>query len=176
MLYKLGTESPRTAGDDYFVAPTAVVIGRVTLGHDANVWFGAVLRGDVNTIEVGDGTNVQENSVIHVDGDAPARIGANVTIGHSAVVHGCTIGDYSLVGIGATILSHAKIGQFCLVGAGALITERKEFPDRSLIIGAPAKRIREVTDAEVAMLRESAAHYAERGRHYRSDLILVSDT
>jgi carbonic anhydrase/acetyltransferase-like protein (isoleucine patch superfamily) len=176
MLYKLGTESPRTAGDDYFVAPTAVVIGRVTLGRDANVWFGAVLRGDVNTIEVGDGTNVQENSVIHVDGDAPARIGANVTIGHSAVVHGCTIGDYSLVGIGATILSHAKIGQFCLVGAGALITERKEFPDRSLIIGAPAKRIREVTDAEVAMLRESAAHYAERGRHYRSDLILVSDT
>jgi carbonic anhydrase/acetyltransferase-like protein (isoleucine patch superfamily) len=176
MLYTLGTESPRTAGDDYFVAPTAVVIGRVTLGRDANVWFGAVLRGDVNTIEVGDGTNVQENSVIHVDSDAPARIGANVTIGHAAVVHGCTIGDYSLVGIGATILSHAKIGQFCLVGAGALITERKEFPDRSLIIGAPAKRIREVTDAEVAMLRESATHYAERGRLYRRDLNLVSDT
>jgi carbonic anhydrase/acetyltransferase-like protein (isoleucine patch superfamily) len=176
MLYTLGTESPRTAGDDYFVAPTAVVIGRVTLGRDANVWFGAVLRGDVTTIEVGDGTNVQENSVIHVDSDAPARIGANVTIGHAAVVHGCTIGDYSLVGIGATILSHAKIGQFCLVGAGALITERKEFPDRSLIIGAPAKRIREVTDAEVAMLRESATHYAERGRLYRRDLNLVSDT
>jgi len=176
MLYTLGKDSPRTIGDDYFVAPTAVVIGRVTLGRDANVWFGAVLRGDVNTIEIGDYTNIQENSVVHVDGDAPARIGANVTIGHAAVVHGCTIGEYSLIGIGATILSHAKIGRFCLVGAGALITERKEFPDRSLIIGAPAKRVREVTDAEVEMLRESAAHYAERGRLYRRDLNFVPGT
>lgn len=176
MLYKLGSESPRTDGEHYFVAPTAVVIGRVTLGRDANVWFGAVLRGDVNSIDVGDNTNIQENSVVHVDGDAPAVIGANVTIGHAAVVHGCTIGDYSLIGIGATILSHARIGNFCLVGAGALITERKEFPDRSLIIGAPARRIREVTDAEMEMLRESAAHYAARGRLYRSELNLVSDT
>ena len=176
MLYALGKDSPRTAGDAFFVAPTAVVIGRVTLGRDANIWFGAVLRGDVNTIEIGDGTNIQENSVVHVDSDAPAVLGANVTVGHAAVVHGCTIGDYSLIGIGATILSHAKIGRFCLVGAGALITERKEFPDRSLIIGTPAKRIREVTDAEVEMLRESAAHYAARGRRYRTDLNLVSDT
>ena len=176
MLYTLGTESPRTVGDNYFVAPSAVVIGRVTLGRDANVWLGAVLRGDVNTIEIGDCTNIQENSVVHVDSDAPARIGANVTIGHAAVVHGCTIGEYSLIGIGATILSHAKIGRFCLVGAGALITERKEFPDRSLIIGSPAKRIREVTEAEVEMLRESAAHYAERGRLYRANLNPVPDT
>ena len=170
MLYTLGTDSPSTVGDDYFVAPTAAVIGRVALGREANVWFGAVLRGDVNTIEIGEGTNIQDNAVVHVDGDAPTWIGAHVTVGHSAVVHGCTVGDYSLIGIGATILSHAKIGRFCLVGAGALITERKEFPDRSLIIGVPARRVRELTDAEIASLEKSAAHYAARGRAYRRDL------
>jgi carbonic anhydrase/acetyltransferase-like protein (isoleucine patch superfamily) len=170
MLYTIGNDSPGTAGQDYFVAPTAVVIGRVTLGRDVNIWFGAVLRGDGNSIEIGDGTNIQENSVVHVDADAPVRIGAHVTVGHAAVVHGCSVGDFSLIGIGATILSHARIGRFCLVGAGALITERKEFPDRSLIIGAPARRIREVTDAEVEMLKESATHYAELGRRYRESL------
>jgi len=172
MLYALGTESPRTRTGDYFVAPTAAVIGRVTLGHDANVWFGAVLRGDGNTIEIGDASNVQDNAVVHVDADAPTLVGNNVTIGHAAVVHGCTVGDFSLIGIGATILSHARIGRFCIVGAGALITERKEFPDRSVIIGAPAKRARDVTEAELAMLRESAAHYVELGRRYRNEMTL----
>jgi carbonic anhydrase/acetyltransferase-like protein (isoleucine patch superfamily) len=170
MLYALGTESPVTASGEVFVAPTAAVIGRVTLGRHANIWFGAVLRGDGNTIEIGDNSNVQDNAVVHIDADAPVRIGANVTIGHSAVVHGCTIGDFSLIGIGATILSHARIGQFCIVGAGALITERKEFPDRSLIIGAPARRVREVREDEIEMLRESAAHYAALGRRYHNEL------
>jgi carbonic anhydrase/acetyltransferase-like protein (isoleucine patch superfamily) len=169
MLYSLGTDSPVLTGDA-FVAPTAAVIGRVTLGRDASVWFGTVIRGDGNMIVIGDNSNVQDNAIVHIDADAPAVIGNDVTIGHSAVVHGCTVGDYSLIGIGATILSHARIGRFCLVGAGALITERKEFPDRSVIIGAPARRVRDVTDDEVRMLQESAAHYAELGRHYRRDL------
>ena len=169
MLYDLGPHSVATAGD-YFVAPTAAVIGRVTLGTDANVWFGAVLRADTNTITIGDRTNVQDTAVIHVDHDAPAVLGDDVTVGHSATVHGCTVGDRSLIGIGATILSHARIGADCIVGAGALITERKTFEPRSLILGAPAKRIRELTDEELAMLEKSAAHYVELGRRYRSEL------
>lgn len=170
MLYALGTQTPETASGEYFVAPNAAVIGRVRLGRGASVWFGAVLRGDGNTIEIGDETNVQDNAVVHIDSDAPARLGNNVTVGHSAVVHGCTIGDGSLIGISATILSHARIGELCIVGAGALITERKEFPDRSVIIGAPAKHVRDVTDEEVEMLKESAAHYAALARHYHDEL------
>jgi len=170
MLYDLGEHRVATSGDDYFVAPNAAVIGRVELGAGANVWFGAVLRGDGNTISIGARTNVQDGAVVHVDHDAPARIGADVTIGHAATVHGCTVGERSLIGIGATILSHAIIGRYCIVGAGALITERKAFPDRSLIIGAPAKRVREVTEEEMQMLVETAAHYVELGRRYRADL------
>lgn len=170
MLYDLGAYSVETVSEDYFVAPNASVIGRVRLGRGANVWFGAVLRGDTNKIAIGDETNVQDNSVVHVDDDAPTLIGNSVTIGHSATVHGCTLGDYSLVGIGATILSHAEIGRYCIVGAGALVTEHKQFPDRSLIIGVPAKRVREVTDDELEMLEHSAIHYAELGRRYRAEL------
>lgn len=170
MLYELGPHRVQTEGDAYFVAPTAAVIGRVTLGRDANIWFGAVLRGDSNDIKIGAGSNVQDTAVIHVDSDAPCTIGNEVTIGHAATVHGCTIGDRTLIGIGATILSHAKIGNYCIVGAGALITERKEFPDRSLIVGVPGRRVREVTEAEMKMLEESAAHYVENGRRYRREL------
>ena len=154
-----------------WVAPSAVLVGKIKLDEMASIWFGAVLRGDVNDIRIGDDTNVQDTSVIHVDSDAPCTIGHHVTIGHSAVVHGCTVGDYSLIGIGATILSHAVIGKYCLVGAGALITERKVFPDRSLIIGAPAKAVRELTDDECAMLERSAASYAARGEQYRRELV-----
>ena len=170
MMFELGQHAPQTAGDDYFIAPTAAVIGRVKLGKDANVWFGAVIRGDGNTITIGDRTNIQDTAVVHIDSDAPAVLGNDVTVGHAAVVHGCTVGDGCLIGIGATILSHAKLGRYCLVGANALITERKEFPDRALIIGAPAKHVRDVTDEEVEMLKESAAHYAELGRRYRTEL------
>lgn len=170
MLYDLGPHSAETVGDDYFIAPSAAVIGRVRLGRAANIWFGAVLRGDTNRIVIGDDTNVQDNSVVHVDDDAPAIVGNSVTIGHAATVHGCTLGDYSLVGIGATILSHAEIGRYCIIGAGALITERKQFPDRSLLIGAPARHVRDVTDEEIEMLEHSAAHYATLGRRYRAEL------
>ena len=172
MLYDLGSYRVQTIGDEFFVAPTAAVIGRVYLGRHANVWFSAVLRGDVNDIRIGDDTNVQDNATIHVDSDAACTVGNRVTIGHGATVHGCTVGDCSLIGIGATILSHAVIGSYCLVGAGALITERKVFADRSLIIGAPARRARELTDAECRALETSAANYAERGRQYRRELVL----
>ncbi len=170
MLYDFGSHRVQTAGDDFFVAPSASVIGRVTLGRDASVWFNAVLRGDGNDIRIGDRTNVQDTAVVHVDSDAPCTVGNDVTIGHGATVHGCTVGDFSLIGIGSVILSHAVIGRYCLVGAGALITERKVFADRSLIIGAPARRLRELTDAECRALEASAAHYAELGRQYRRDL------
>jgi carbonic anhydrase/acetyltransferase-like protein (isoleucine patch superfamily) len=170
VLYELGTHRVQTVGDEFFVAPSAAVIGRVALGRDASIWFGAVLRGDSEAITIGDRSNVQDNAVIHVDSDAAASVGDDVTIGHAAVVHGCTIGSFSLIGIGATILSHAVIGEYCLVGAGALITERKQFPDRSLIIGAPARRTRELTDQELRMLEQSAAHYVAQGRRYRREL------
>jgi carbonic anhydrase/acetyltransferase-like protein (isoleucine patch superfamily) len=170
MIYALGRNTVETHGQDYFVAPTAAVIGNVKLGMDASIWFGAVLRGDSSLITIGDRSNVQDTAVVHVDGDAPATLAEDVTVGHSATVHGCTIGRGSLIGIGATILSHAVVGEFCLVGAGALITERKTFPDRSLIIGAPARVARQVTEAEVEMLRASAVHYAALGRRYRREL------
>ena len=170
MLYAFGAHTVETTGDAYFVAPNAAVIGRVTLGEHANVWFSAVLRGDTNTITVGARSNVQDGAVLHVDGDAPCVVGADVTIGHAATVHGCRVGDCTLIGIGATILSHAVIGRYCIVGAGALVTERKEFPERSLIIGAPARRVREVTDAEVRMILDNAAHYVELGQRYRAEL------
>jgi carbonic anhydrase/acetyltransferase-like protein (isoleucine patch superfamily) len=160
----------QTIGEDFYVAPSASVIGRVSLGRHANVWFNAVVRGDINDIRIGDDTNVQDAAVIHVDPDAPCTIGNSVTIAHSATVHGCTVGDCSLIGIGATILSHAVIGKYCLVGAGALITERKVFADRSLIIGAPARRLRELTEAECREIETTAANYAERGRRYRREL------
>ena len=170
MIYSLGHHHVETDGDRYFVAPGAAVIGRVWLGTDANIWFGAVVRGDGNTIRIGARSNVQDTAVVHVDHDAPVEIAEDVTIGHAAVVHGCAIGRMSLIGIGATILSHAVIGEGCIVGAGALITERKQFPDRSLIIGAPARVARQVSDAELEQLKASAEHYAALGREYRQNL------
>ena len=170
MLYDFGSHRVQTIGDEFYIAPSASVIGRVSLGRHASVWFNAVMRGDVNDIRLGDDTNVQDTAVIHVDPDAPCTIGRSVTVGHGATVHGCTVGDFSLIGIGATILSHAVIGKYCLVGAGALITERRVFADRSLIIGVPARRARELTDEECRALEANAASYAERGRQYRREL------
>jgi carbonic anhydrase/acetyltransferase-like protein (isoleucine patch superfamily) len=171
MIYDLGEHRVQTTGDEFYVAPSAAVIGRVVLGRDASVWFSAVLRGDSNDITIGDRSNVQDTAVIHVDSDAPATIGHDVTIGHSAVVHGCTVGNFCLIGIGATILSHAVIGNYCLVGAGALITERKQFPDGSLIVGAPARRVRELTEQERKSFEEIAGHYVADARRYRRELV-----
>lgn len=154
----------------FWVAPDAQVIGQVELGEDAGIWFGAVLRGDNERISIGARTNIQEGAMVHTDPGHPVSIGADCTIGHHAIVHGASIGANSLVGMGATILNGARIGANCLVGANALVTERKEFPDGSLIVGSPAKALRQLDDAAIAAIRESAAHYVENWRRFARGL------
>lgn len=154
----------------YWVAPSADLIGRVRLKRDASVWFGAILRGDNEWIEIGERSNVQDLSVLHTDIGFPLTIGPDCTIGHKVTLHGCTIGSNTLIGMGATILNGAKIGDGCLVGAGALITEGKTFPDRSLIVGAPAKAIRTLDAAAVARLEASAAGYVRNARRFAAGL------
>ena len=162
-LYKIDGIPPRLpAAGRYFVAPGAHLIGRVELQEDANVWFGCVLRGDNEWITIGARTNIQDNSILHTDMGFPLTIGADCTIGHNVILHGCTIGEGSLIGMGATILNGAKIGRNCLVGANALVTEGKEYPDNSLIVGAPAKVIRELGDDARARHLESAKRPALR--------------
>jgi carbonic anhydrase/acetyltransferase-like protein (isoleucine patch superfamily) len=174
-LYTLDGIAPRLPEPGrYFVAPGAHLIGRVALLEDANVWFNCVLRGDNEWITIGARSNIQDNSVLHTDMGFPLTIGADCTIGHNVILHGCTIGDGSLVGMGATILNGAKIGKNCLVGANALVTEGKEFPDNSLIVGAPAKVIRELGEDALARHLESAKHYVENGRRYLSGLAQIA--
>ena len=156
-----------------WISPDAVLIGRVRLARDASVWFGAVIRGDNELIEIGAGSNVQEHTIMHTDPGFPLTIGSGCTVGHRAMLHGCTIGSNSLIGMGAIILNGAKIGANSLVGAGALVTEGKEFPERSLIVGTPAKVIRTLDDAAVERLKKSAEHYVENGRRFLSGLKLV---
>ncbi len=168
-VYKLGEVSPRIAASAY-VAPNASVIGKVILAEHATVWFGATLRGDNETIDIGAGSNVQDSAVLHTDPGFPLTVGAQVSIGHQAMMHGCSVGEGSLIGIQAIVLNGAIIGKGCLVGAGALITERKVFADGTLIIGAPAKAVRELTAEERQNLLKVAANYAERGAFYRSHL------
>lgn len=153
-----------------WIAPSADVCGRVTIEAGASLWFGAVARGDSEHIHVGAGSNVQDGSVLHSDAGFPLHIGQGVTIGHRAVVHGCTIGDHSLIGIGAVVLNGARIGRHCLVGAGALVTEGQEFPDGSLILGSPAKVVRPLTAAQRVGLEASALHYQRNAQRYESHL------
>lgn len=170
-LYSLGDQIPETpAPDRYWIAPDANVIGAVTIGDDVGIWFGTTLRGDNERITVGRGTNIQEGVMVHSDPGFPATIGEGCTIGHHAIVHGCTIGDNSLIGMGATVLNGAKIGKNCLVGANALVTEGKEFPDNSLIVGSPAKVIRTLDDAAVEGLRRSAENYVANWKRFSCDL------
>jgi carbonic anhydrase/acetyltransferase-like protein (isoleucine patch superfamily) len=169
MLYKLADRSPRIH-ESCFVADSAHVIGSAVLEEQASVWFNVVIRADNDLIVVGPDSNVQDGSVLHTDAGIQVRIGRGVTIGHKVMLHGCEVGDYSLIGIGSTILNRAKIGKHCLIGAGALITEGKEIPDRSVVFGAPGKVVRQVTDQEVMILEGSAAHYVENARRYRSEL------
>ena len=170
MLYNLGEDRIQTHGDHYFVAPTAAVIGKVILGKDSSIWFNAVLRGDNDTITIGERCNIQDGSVFHVDPGKLLVLEREITIGHSVTAHGCHIGEGSLIGMGSTILNQAVIGKFCIVGAQSLITEGKEFPERSLIIGSPARRIREVTDEEIDFIKQNAEHYVQRSMLYRKKL------
>jgi len=171
MLYDLGNDRVQTVGDAYFIAPNSAVIGNVVLGRDVSIWFNVVLRGDNDRIDVGDRCNIQDGSVFHVDAGSPVVLGEGISVGHSATVHGCRVGAGSLIGMGATILSDAVIGRQCIVGAHALITEGKTFPDRSLLVGAPARRIRDVTDAEIAQLEWICEHYVARAQRYKSELV-----
>jgi carbonic anhydrase/acetyltransferase-like protein (isoleucine patch superfamily) len=168
-VYRLGDDSPLVAPSAY-IAPNATVVGKVILAENSTVWFGATLRGDNEVIRIGANSNVQDAAVLHTDPGFPLSVGDHVSIGHQAMMHGCTVGDGSLIGIQSVVLNGAVIGKGCLVGAGALITERKTFPDGCLIIGAPAKAVRELTAEERENLLKVAANYAERGVYYRAHL------
>lgn len=168
-IYQLGELHPDIDPSAY-VAESANVVGKVCIEANASIWFNATIRGDNELIAVGENSNVQEGCVLHTDPGSPLTIGKNVTIGHQAMLHGCTIGDGSLVGIQAVILNGAKIGKNCLVGAGALITEGKEFPDNSLIIGSPARAVRLLTEDAISSMHVNTAHYVERGRFFKEKL------
>jgi carbonic anhydrase/acetyltransferase-like protein (isoleucine patch superfamily) len=170
-LYSLDEITPQLPDDGrYWIAPDAHVIGRVRLGSDCSIWFGSVLRGDNELIELGDRTNIQEGSMLHTDPGFPMTIGPDCTIGHHAILHGCIIGANSLIGMGATVLNGARIGANCLVGANALVTEGKEFPESSLIVGAPAKAIRKLDDEAVARLGRTALGYVRNWQRFASGL------
>jgi carbonic anhydrase/acetyltransferase-like protein (isoleucine patch superfamily) len=168
-IYELDGNAPNLLPGAW-VAESAQVIGRVELGENVSVWCGAVIRGDSEAIRVGRNTNIQDQAVLHADEGVPLAIGENVSVGHQAMLHGCTIGDGSLVGIQAVVLNGAKIGRNCIVGAGSVVTGNKEFPDRSMIIGSPARLVRQLDDAQVASLAVSAGHYAENARLYARTL------
>ena len=169
MFYDLKDKKPKNSGDNW-VAPNAVVIGDVTLEKNTSIWFNATLRGDVENIHIGEGSNVQDGSVLHTDPGYPLKIGKNVTIGHMVMLHGCTIGDNSLIGIGAVILNNAKIGKNCIIGAKALITEGMDVPDGSMVLGVPGKIKKQLTKEEQAIPSKNAHHYIENYKRYKTQL------
>ena len=168
-VYQLDGLTPQIT-DSAWVADNAQVIGDVHLAADSSVWFSSVVRGDTATIQIGEGTNIQDGSVLHADVGIPLTIGKHVTVGHMVQLHGCTIGDESLIGIGAIVLNGAKIGNNCLVGAGSLVTEGKEFPDGSMILGSPAKVVRQLTPEQIEGLRRSAQHYVNNKNRFKAGL------
>ena len=170
-VYTLGNVTPDLPGEDeYWIAPSASVIGRVILKKNASIWWGAILRGDNDPIIIGENSNVQDGSVLHTDVGQPLVLGANVTVGHLVMLHGCTVGDNSLVGIGSIILNGAVIGKNCLIGANCLITEGKEIPDNSLVMGAPGKVVREISPEQAAVMAGGARHYVENWQRCRREL------
>jgi len=169
-IYSFNNISPSLPDGDFWVSETAQVIGNVKIGNNTGIWFGAILRGDNEPIYIDEDTNIQENTVIHVDKGACVKIGSGCTIGHKSIIHGCTIGNNTLIGMGSIILNHASIGNNCLVGAGSLVTEGKIFPDNSLIIGSPAKFKRELTNDEVEQNKWSAQHYINNFKEFKKSL------
>jgi carbonic anhydrase/acetyltransferase-like protein (isoleucine patch superfamily) len=170
-IYELDGQAPDFPGEgNYWIADTATLIGRVRLKKDASVWFGSVLRGDNEWIELGERSQIQDNATLHTDPGFPLTIGANCVIGHNVILHGCTVGDESLIGMGAMMLNGAKVGRNCLVGAGAMITEGKDFPDNSLVVGAPARVIRTLDDKTAEMIRAGADIYVRRWQQYAKGL------
>ena len=174
MLYALGSRAVQLRGSGHYIAPSATVIGDVVLESESSVWFNVVIRGDNETITIGARSNIQDGSVLHTDAGVPLTVGPSVSVGHLVMLHGCTIGEGSLIGIKAVILNGARVGRDCLVGANTLIAEGKTIPDRSLVIGSPGKVVRTLDDAEIARLRWIADHYVENARRYRTDLKSIS--
>ena len=172
-VYSLDGIVPRIA-DSAWIADSAQVMGDVELAQDVSIWFGAVLRGDTATLRVGRGSNIQDASILHADVGMPLTVGEDVTVGHRVTLHGCTIGDGCLIGMGATVLNGAKIGRNCLVGAGALVTEGKEFPEGSMIIGSPAKVLRQLTAEQLSGMHKGAPNYVENARRFRAGLRKIS--
>jgi carbonic anhydrase/acetyltransferase-like protein (isoleucine patch superfamily) len=172
-IYELDGTTPRIA-ESAWVADSAQVMGNVELADDASVWFGAVVRGDTEVILIGRGSNIQDMSVLHADIGMPLTVGEDVTVGHKVMLHGCTIGDGSLIGIGAVVLNGAKIGKGCLVGAGSLVTEGKEFPDGSMILGSPAKVVRQLLPEQLESLRSSARQYVGNALRFRAGLSKIA--
>lgn len=170
MIYSLGEDRVEIAGEDYFVADNATVIGRVRLGNNASVWFNAVIRGDKDLISIGENSNVQDGAVLHTDPGVPLSVGSNVTIGHQAMLHGCQVGDNSLIGINAVVLNGAVIGRNCLIGANTLIPEGKEIPDGSLVVGSPGRVVRQLTDEQQAALLKSAESYVDNFKRYKAEM------
>ncbi len=168
-IYELDGVAPQVHAQAW-VAPSAQVMGQVSVGAGASIWFGTVVRGDTERITIGADSNIQDASVLHADAGQPLVIGERVTVGHQAMLHGCTVGDESLIGIGAIVLNGAKIGKNCLVGAGALVTEGKEFPDGSMILGSPAKVVRQLTPEQIEGLRQSAQHYKTNAQRFAKTL------
>ena len=168
-IYQLGDIAPRLA-DDAFVAESAQVMGRVAMEPGSSVWYGVIIRGDTDWITIGRNSNVQDGTVMHADPGFPLTLGENVTVGHQCMLHGCTVGDGTLIGIQAVVLNGAKIGKNCLVGAGAVVTEGKEFPDNSLILGAPAKVVKQISPEHAAMLSHAAQHYVDNATLHRTQL------
>jgi carbonic anhydrase/acetyltransferase-like protein (isoleucine patch superfamily) len=172
VIYSLGDNRIQTANDEYYVAPGACVIGSVRFGIGASVWFNCVIRGDSDWITIGDGTNIQDGTIIHADEGEPVRLGSRVSVGHRALLHGCTVGDSTLIANGAMVLDRVSIGRHCLIAAGALVPPGKIIPDGSVVMGVPGKIVREVTEDDRAMIEWTAEHYIARGRLYRTELTL----
>jgi carbonic anhydrase/acetyltransferase-like protein (isoleucine patch superfamily) len=169
MIYSLDERQLQTEGD-YWIADNATVIGSVVLKNNASVWFNVVIRADNDIITIGENSNIQDGSVLHTDAGVPLTVGKNVTVGHKVMLHGCTIGDNTLIGINAVVLNHAKIGKNCIIGANALITERQEIPDNSLVVGSPAKVVKMVSEGQAMMLQMSALHYVQNFKRYQTQL------
>lgn len=167
MIYQLNGVAPKFDEQSCFIAPSAELIGNVVLGQHVSIWFQTVIRADNDVVSIGNNSNIQDSSTIHVDKGHPVTIGEGVTVGHKVMLHGCTIGDNSLIGMGAIVLNGAEIGNNCIVGAGALITENKSFPDNSLIVGSPAKAIKTISDTQAELLKQSAQHYCEKIAEYK---------
>lgn len=175
MIYRLGDKRVELRGDNHFVADNATVIGSVVLENDASVWFNVVIRGDNDPITIGEGTNIQDGSVLHTDAGVPLTIGSHVTVGHQAMLHGCTIGDNTLIGINAVVLNNAVIGKNCIIGANSLIPEGKVIPDNSLVMGSPGKVVKQVTDSHAQVIKMSALHYVENANRYKRDFQVDGD-